>query len=74
MEELNLRKWTRTQNMRTAEALVETSDPPGYQRIARKYQRLRELGLSDRVSASRPGVTDKTVTKAITWLRNAVFG
>ena len=72
--------WTRTQSIRTAGALafevalVETSDPPVYQRIARRAQRLRELGLSDRIIAARFGVTDKTVAKAIAWLRNAVLG
>ena len=50
-------------------ALVETAEPPAYQRIARKAQQLQELGLSDRVIAARLGVTDKTVAKAIRWLR-----
>jgi hypothetical protein len=49
-------------------ALVETGEPPVYQRIARKALQLRELGLSDRVIATRLGLTDKTVTKAIEWL------
>jgi hypothetical protein len=49
-------------------ALVETAEPPVYQRIARKAQHLRELGLSDRVIAARLGVTDKTVTKAVAWI------
>ena len=55
-------------------ALVETSDPPAYQRIARRAQCLRELELSDLIIAARLGVTDKTVVKAIAWLRNAVLG
>ena len=33
-----------------------------------------ELGLSDRGIAARLGVTDKTVAKAIAWLRNPVLG
>ena len=51
-------------------ALVETSEPPRYQRIARKALHLRELGLSDRAIALRLNVTDKTTAKAIRWLRN----
>ena len=50
-------------------ALVDTSEPPLYQRIATKAEHLRELGLSDRVIATRLGVTDKTVAKAVAWLR-----
>jgi DNA-binding NarL/FixJ family response regulator len=46
-----------------------TSAPPAYQAIASKALQLRELGLSDRVIAARLGVTDKTVAKAIRWLR-----
>jgi len=49
-------------------ALVETSEPPVYQRIARKALQLRDLGLSDRTIAARLGVTDKTVAKAMAWL------
>jgi transposase len=50
-------------------ALLETAQSPVYQRIAKKALQLRELGLSDRVIAARFGVTDKTVTKGIRWLR-----
>lgn len=50
-------------------APVETSEPPVYQRIARKALQLRELGLSDRVIAARLGITDKTIAKAIRWFR-----
>ena len=69
------KKWTRTQRIRTAAtlslevALVDTEEPPVYQRIATKARHLRELGLSDRVIAQRLGVSDKTVGKAIRWLR-----
>ncbi|CAG0975644.1 hypothetical protein BURK2_01555 [Burkholderiales bacterium] len=68
--------WTRTQSIRTAGALplevalVETSEPPVYQQIAGKALQLHELGLSDRKIASRLGVTDKTVHKAIAWVQN----
>jgi hypothetical protein len=49
-------------------ALVETAERPVYQQIAAQALQLRELGLSDRVIASRLGVTDKTVAKGIGWL------
>ncbi len=57
--------WTRTQRIRTAAAapfevaLVEISELPAYQKIARKALHLRELALSDRAIAVRLGVTDK---------------
>jgi transposase len=51
-------------------ALVETSELPAYQRIARNALHLRELGLSDRAIAARLGVTDKTVAKAIRWFES----
>ena len=67
--------WTRTQRIRTAAerpfevALLDTSPPPTYQRIAGKALHLRELGLTDATIARRLGVTDKTVAKGICWLR-----
>jgi hypothetical protein len=51
-------------------ALVETLEPPVYQRIARKALHLRELGMSDRAIAGRLGVTDKTIAKAIAWVQS----
>ena len=54
-------------------ALVETFDPPTYQKIAPKALHLRELGLSDRRAALRLGVTAKTVAKAIRWLGRPTF-
>jgi hypothetical protein len=51
-------------------ALVETAEPPVYQRIARKALQLRELGMSDRAIAGRLGVTDKTIAKAIAWVQS----
>ncbi len=51
-------------------ALVEISELPAYQKIARKALHLRELGLSDRAIAVRLGVTDKTAAKAIRWLES----
>jgi hypothetical protein len=68
--------WTRTQSIRTTGALhfevalVETLEPPVYQRIALKALHLRELGLSDRAIAGRLGVTDKTIAKAIGWVQS----
>ena len=40
---------------RTEVALVETSEPPVYQWIARRAPRLRELELSDLIIAARLG-------------------
>jgi orotate phosphoribosyltransferase-like protein len=53
--------------------LAETSEPPVHQQIARKALQLRELGLSDRVIASRLGVSDKTAAKGIRWVRKATL-
>ena len=68
--------WTRTQSIRTAGALpfqvalVETVEPPVYQRVARKALHLRERGMSDRAIAGRLGVTDKTIAKGIAWVQS----
>ena len=70
--------WTRTERIRTLakvpfqEAIQECEEPPVYQRIAQKALHLRELGLRDAAIARRLGVTDKTVTKAIRWLRSMI--
>ncbi len=62
---------TRTQRIRTAAeipfetALLETAEPPLYQRIAPKAMRLWELGLSLSRIARHLGVTDKTVGKSL---------
>jgi hypothetical protein len=48
--------------------LLETSEPPAYQQVARKALHLRELGMSDRAIAGRLDVTDKTIAKAIAWV------
>lgn len=69
--------WTRTQRIRTAAEIrfgvpiLDTLEPPTYQRIAGKAAHLRELGLSDVVIARRFGVSDKTVAKAIGWMSDA---
>jgi biotin operon repressor len=49
--------------------VVEAREPFPYQRIARKAARLEELGMSAASIAEALGVSDKTVTKAIGWLR-----
>jgi hypothetical protein len=51
-------------------ALVEASELPAYQRVARKALHIRALGLSDRAIALRLAVTDKTAAKAIRWLES----
>jgi hypothetical protein len=51
-------------------ALVEASELPAYQRIARKALHLREFGLRGRAIAVPLGVTDKTPAKAIRWLES----
>jgi hypothetical protein len=51
-------------------ALLDTSPPPLYQRIARKALHLQQLGLSLSAIARRLGVTGKTVTKGIAWIRH----
>jgi hypothetical protein len=66
-----LRRWTRTQRIRTAAAIpveatiVDRAEVPAYLRIAEKAKHLRELGMSDRAIARALGVTDKTVAKAV---------
>jgi hypothetical protein len=68
-------KWTRSQSIRTAwqipveVAITETSPPPIYQRVATEAAQLERLGLSHRKIADALRVTDKTVTKALRWLR-----
>jgi len=51
-------------------ALLETEKQPVYQQVARKALHLRELGLSLAGIAKKLGVDDKTVAKAIRWLRS----
>ena len=67
--------WTRSQRIRTAAQLsleftvLETDILPAYQRIAQKAVVLQRLGLSLSRIATALGVTDKTIAKAITWMR-----
>lgn len=49
--------------------LLEAEARPLYQRVARKALHLRELGLSYCAIAKRLQVDDKTVAKAMRWLR-----
>jgi hypothetical protein len=48
-------------------ALLRTSEPPAYQRIASKALKLHALGLSLSRIALHLGVTDKTVAKSLVW-------
>lgn len=69
--------WTRTQRIRTAAeipfeaALLQTAEPPLYQRIAPKTMRLWELGLSLARIARHLAVTNKTVAKSLAAGRRA---
>ena len=51
-------------------ALIEASAAPPYQQIAAEAARLALLGLSRARIATALGVTDKTVAKALRWLRS----
>jgi len=70
-----LRKWTRSQPIRTAADLLlefpvlETRRQFAYQAIAEKACKLKALGMSDIAIARSLGVTDKTVAKAISRIR-----
>ena len=67
--------WTRTQRIRTIGlmplevALFDTGAVPIYQRIASKALHLQQLGMSYSAIARKLHITDKTVAKAIVWLR-----
>jgi DNA-binding CsgD family transcriptional regulator len=50
-------------------ALLETEARPLYQQAAQTALHLRELGLSYSTIARRLEVDDKTVAKAVRWLR-----
>jgi hypothetical protein len=50
--------------------LFERSPPPAYQRIALEATRLRALGLVLSTIGVELGVSDKTVAKALGWIRN----
>ena len=49
-------------------ALLETVEPPKYQRIAEKAVRMSQLGLINAAIARRIGVDGKTVVKALSWI------
>ena len=67
--------WTRSQRIRTVTYLpleipiVETRRLPTYQRIADRALHLERLGLSRARIAAQLHVSDKTVAKAIAWLK-----
>ena len=64
---------TLSQRIRTASEtafeaiLLETTDPPIYQRIASEADRFHRLGLNTKRIAHSLGVADKTVAKALAW-------
>jgi hypothetical protein len=66
--------WTRSQRVRTAgelafEAILFEATLPAYRRIAEESSRLQILGLSHAAIGRHLGVTDKTVAKALAWLK-----
>lgn len=69
----SLRRWTRTQRIRTAAAIpvealiVDPVEVPVYLRIAETATHLRDLGMSDKAIARALDVSDKTVTKSLTF-------
>ena len=61
-ENHQLKEWTRTQTIRTVAqipfevAILETAEPPTYQRIAPQARRLSQLGLPAlRIAQARSG-------------------
>lgn len=49
--------------------LLEAEARPLYQQVAQRALHLREVGLSNFAIAMRLEVDDKTVAKAVRWLR-----
>jgi hypothetical protein len=48
---------------------VGSTPPPAYQQIAEKARHLRELGMSFKAISRSLDVDDKTVARAVAWLR-----
>jgi hypothetical protein len=48
--------------------LLETEEPPKYQKIAERALQLNKLGLCNEAIARHIGVDGKTVAKALTWI------
>lgn len=48
-------------------ALLETAEPPVYQRIAVRAKQLSRLGLSNVQIGRALGVSDRTIRKAVEW-------
>ena len=67
--------WTLSQRIRTLAQIpfeaeiLDTGAAPIYQQIAPKAFQLKQLSLCNSLISRRLGVTDKTVAKAIAWLR-----
>jgi len=67
--------WTRSERIRTVSEVAlsfsfTSAEVATYQRIARDVERLRALGLSLNRIAEHLGVDDKTVARALGWIRN----
>jgi hypothetical protein len=66
-----LKRWTRTQGIRTSAeiaveaAIVDIEVAPLYLRIGLTAKHLRELGMSDKAIARALEVSDQTVSKAV---------
>ena len=50
-------------------ALLDAEGQPVYQQVAQKARHLRDLGLSCCAIARKLGVDDKTVARALRWLK-----
>ena len=48
--------------------LLETVEPPKYQRIAEKALQLNKLGLCNEAIARHLDVDGKTIAKALSWI------
>jgi hypothetical protein len=66
--------WTLSQRIRTfaeiafGAALLETVEPPKYQRIAERALHLNQLRLSNEAIALYLDVDGRTVAKALSWI------
>jgi hypothetical protein len=49
--------------------LLQTAPVPIYQRIGLNAMHLNELGMTNSAIATRLGVNDKTVARAIKWIQ-----
>ena len=54
--------------------ILEIKPPPVYQRIAKKANHLRDLGMTQAEIGRRLGIDRWTVGKALRWLRETECG